>query len=394
MNLFFVAIATEHLHHLKGANAMSKTKTTQQKHAKEAARKQAKLEERKKACQRAEKALSALPDSVIAEKIKPTASTVIFKGMTAELAEMIDREKDIMKLVFPLNDFYAEIKEPLGHTLKIHYVPFESPASRGDTFHYCRYLMGVKMSRNDTIVKIDVGDQIMSSARDITPDDLIATIYLEYEGNYSLCFVWHNPYSEVCCAQGVVSETVGQLCRSLQEMSKELVRKEKAGIEDPVLCDKFLAAHTRLEVINHQKNVVIDYVCAIQSVVETYLTGGTLPKLDVQPKKKPVNPKPKPSPAPHKEPKEPSAKDPAECIAYIHYETESGTLVINKSTKNYSMKWWIVSGHSRHYKSGRVTEIEPYIKGDKDSPEAQKALEVFKGGYQKIRTFQMRAKRK
>jgi len=374
---------------------MSKSGKTTKKHAKAAARAQAKIEERNKACKRAEAALASLPDSIIAEKLKPTASTVIFKGMSLELANLINQEKDVSKLVFPLNDFYAEIKEPEGHILKIHYVPFEGPASRTDIFHYCRQLMGgIKFAANDNVfaTDADVKSQVADGTRTLTPDVLIATVYLEYRGDYSLCFMWHNPECQISCAQGVVSETMGGVCMDLQRLSKEIIKKERAGVEDPAIRCEFLAAKIRLDTINYAKSFVATCVCAIQSAVETYLTGGTLPKLDVKPKKKPE--KPNSIPTPRKVPSQPTAKNPSECIAYIHYESESGSLTINKSTKNYSMKWWIVSGHPRHYANGHVVDIQPYIKGEKDDPEAQKALEVFKGGYQKIRTFQMKAKRK
>lgn len=348
-------------------NSSVKFKAKQKKQAARNARREQKI---KDSVDDAMMQLLYYPGTLIDEKCMPDKNTIIFKGLTEEIVDLLAYKSSEITS-FPLEDFYTEIKANNGSVFKLHWVPFESPVDRFSVYHFCRkncqlYIQEeaefrkAKIDQNWTLNEVFGFDKF-------SPDSLLATVYISYEDIYSIGFV------------------MSDLKSRTSYLGMYHISYYKYKETNPELFDKYCYAMD-----NIGKSLL-----TIQKIVTLYLNGEELPKLPIliddsaKPRPKPDlddtrhhNPTPKPE-----KPSEPS------CVAYIRYDAIGGKVSISNSSREYSMKWWIVSGHPRHYKNGKVSKIPPYIKGDKDDPDAQRALEEFKNGFNRIKYYHLVARK-
>ena len=69
-------------------------------------------------------AISSKPNCFFEAKLAPQKDTIIFRGMTAEIAEKFSCTWR-HSLQFPLEDFYAEVPQA-GRMLRIHWMPYDA----------------------------------------------------------------------------------------------------------------------------------------------------------------------------------------------------------------------------------------------------------------------------
>lgn len=343
-----------------------KYKEKQKKQAERSKRHGEKIE---KAVKDAYEQLLYYPGTLIEEKCSPDKNTVIFKGMTEQIARfLIKDDNDVVD--FPLTDFYAEVPIPNSGILKIRWTPFNPEFDKFSVYQLARdnykQLLREKFNGlSEKLLNASLNETI--GFGNLSADCVLSTIYVSFEDVYSISFLITDGKTT-----SLYHDSWHISCLSLEETNPELFEK----------CSHYLGEGGR-------------YAFAIQYIVSMYLNGEEIPKLpvNISGNRKP-NPKPLPNDSssnsrPHKpaEPTEPN------CVAYIRYDALTGKVSISNSSREYSMKWWIVSGHRRHYADGRVVEIQPYIKGDKDDPQAQRALEEFKNGFRRIKYYHLVARK-
>ena len=309
------------------------------------------------------------PPTLIDEMCAPDKNTVIFKGMTPKIAEYLMPETQEITL-FPLSDFYTEI--PInGKVLKIRWVPFESPVSPSATFRYCRkttedYFKN-EVARQNSPIDAKAELKRIFDFSSYSAEDAFATLYVRYGDVYAMGFIYRNKDGK-------------SIYLSPYHISLVELRTKDAQL--------YIECDTALQYLKK-------YVYVIQHLVALYLTGEEIPAIPASIAGiKPVDILPRPDGGDHsyRRPKHECAGQP-KCIAYIRYDAIGAKVRISNSSRDYSMNWWIVSGHLRHYTDGKVVEIPPYIKGDKECPEAQRALEEFKQGFDRIKYYHLVARR-
>ena len=324
--------------------------------------------ERVKAFARNEDLLVNLPKSYFEELLAPSKDCVIFKGLTQNIADKLlvafreDSEnsgftEDFVKFdSLPLSNFYAEIPLNNHQTVKIHWMPYTSPISKKEFHAYMKRKQTYDLKSRERIPTVDRVDFI--------EDEIYATIVIEYRGLYFYSHFFYSP---------------------------RLRRMNAAGIYSNYMIDVFHNNRQAFDDYMANCRTFEYYILVIQHLVRIYLEGEEIPKIAskiIDGRHDDGNTDNR-----HREttPAKPS-KDPTECIAYIHLDAGNGKLTISDSSRAYSMKWWIVSGHLRHYANGKVIEIPPYIKGDKDDPDAQKALAEFVEGFKRVKYYHLIAR--
>lgn len=348
-------------------NSSVKFKAKQKKQAARNARREQKIEN---AINDAKIQITYYPGTLIEEKCAPDKDSVIFKGMTKEIVDLLNYNSSEITS-FPLQDFYTEVKTKDGSILKLRWVPFECPIDRFAIYHYCRrncqiFIEESSESLGKGIDHNAVLNEVFGFDK-FSPDSFVATVYISYKDVYSMGYVMSDFKSK-------------SIYLGMHHISYYQYKKT-----NPELFDKYYYAMDDIGKI----------ILTIQKIVALYLNGEELPKLPISIDSS-AKPRPKPNlddtrhnnPTPRPEkPSEPS------CVAYIRYDAIGGKVSISNSSREYSMKWWIVSGHPRHYKNGKVSKIPPYIKGDKDDPDAQRALEEFKKGFNRIKYYHLVARK-
>lgn len=366
-------------------NSMSKTKARQKK---KALRKAQSLQKKEKRLDDALMQIVYYPGSLIEEKCTPGKDTIVFKGMTTQIArsfkEYMSEEWEDESTIpdsetisslesfqspFPLNDFYAEIQTDTGSKLRMRWAPFEAPVSSADCLLLCRecYYATFKDEAIKRNANVNVRAEVnrISGLDKIQADDAYATIYMEYKGIYTIGYLFLNADS---MTHIIRPKHISQF--ELESKNVDLFKEYTKVAESLQTC-----------------------AFAIQYIVKRYLNGIELPKLPISGEGK-AEPEPKAQAKKH-ETESHSAKTPTEpkCIAYIRYDASDGKISISNSSREYSMKWWIVSGHRRHYSNGKIVEIPPYIKGDKNDPDAKRALSEFKSGFNRIKYYHLIARK-
>ena len=191
-------------------------KTLQQKIKKDAERNAIRKAKIERALQEASVQIPFYPDSLMIERCQPEPSTVIFRGLTESIAFAI---QDFMPSNFtetPLENFYASIRTDTGKSLHLHWVPFESPVSRFATYHYCVICAKERLESLDANPSFGMNKQVFNKRfvnqvfgfDKLTPDSLKATVYIEYEGVRTFCFVFinHEEKKRLCILTPSVSQ--------------------------------------------------------------------------------------------------------------------------------------------------------------------------------------------
>lgn len=322
-------------------------------------------------------AVAADPSEYTA-KLYPSANSVVFKGLTESNARIIAGKRGCALNDFmpPVRDLYAEVPMDNGEIMKIRWVPFEGKFTKSEVFAYIKNMLSAS--------KFNDGEKGTTYCPDST-DEFLATLYVSCGELTSIGYAWMHDLS-----LGTIILPCKRDKALATEAKESAALLKRYGLNAPKeITDKAIALREEMKENKRIKNLLATYVAVIQRIIYLYLSGEELPRLE-KPKK--VDPSPRPSPNPP--PKHPRpAKGPVvnaytKCIAYIYFDSDEGSLSIS-GNRNYSCKWWIVSGHKRHYKGGKIVNIEPYIKGDRSDPDAIKALEEFVGGYRKIQTYKL-----
>lgn len=302
--------------------------------------------------EQAKKRIITESDTLYAKQLPPTKDTVIFKGMTIPIADALTSQAALLTS-FPLGDFYTEIPIREGKTLKLHWRPFESEERKKAARTYC---LGAK---HDAANNCDI------HVSNFPLEAMIGEIYHEYDRTFGVSFVIFD---------------------------KEIMTGNTIGIMSTSAIDLYNRDRLRFEDFMHVSNHLEHFSFAIQYLVNAYMTGEEIPSFpELKASKDPASDS-RPS-SPTRKSAKPQPKDPQECVAYIRYDVEDGEITISNSSRQYEMSWWIVSGHKRHYKTGKISDVQPYIKGDKEHPDAQRALQEFKDGMQRIKYYHLIARR-
>ena len=221
--------------------------------------------------------------------------------------------------------------------LRIHWMPYDADVPKKAMRDYF-------MSKNI----INLADNGNRNIHSFAPSDIVGTIYVGIGNIYS----------------------VGYVIRIEETSSVLQIATESAASNNA--CDLFADVEN------------ISYT--IQTFVALYMNGDPIPDLgitletstNVNNSKKTTTALPSPTAAAN-----------TDKTACIYYRVDSNQLEIGGGGKEYHLKWWIVCGHDRHLLNGNVVHIEPYIKGDKDDPEAIKALAAFNAAKKRIRCFKL-----
>lgn len=302
--------------------------------------------------EKAKKRIFSESENLYEHQLPPTKNTVIFKGMTIPIADALTNQAASLTS-FPLEDFYAEIPIRDGKALKLHWRPFENEERKKAAR---TYIMSAAY---------DQANHRRVHFYDFPLEAMIGEIYHEYDS--------------VPCVSFVIFD-------------KNTMSGNTIGILSSALVDLYNKDKTRYDEHMHISNHLEHFSFAIQYLVNAYLTGEEIPSFpELKASKDPASDS-RPS-SPTRKPAKPQAKDPQECVAYIRYDVENGEITISNSSRQYEMSWWIVSGHKRHYKTGKISDVQPYIKGDKENPDAQRALQEFKDGMQRIKYYHLIARR-
>ena len=334
------------------ADAQKRQAQKQLEAKQEQKRLEAEQAQKKLEIEKAKKRIFSESENLYEHQLPPTKNTVIFKGMTIPIADALASQA-LSHVSFPLEDFYAEIPIRDGKTLKLHWRPFENEERKKAAR---TYIMNAKY---------DQADHRHVRCNDFPLEAMVGEIYHEYDS--------------VPCVSFVVFD-------------KNTFSGNTIGILSSALVDLYNEDRARYDEHIHVSNYIELFSFAIQYLVNAYMTGEEIPSFpELKTSKEPASDS-RPSSSTRKSTK-PQPKDPQECVAYIRYDVEDGEITISNSSRQYEMSWWIVSGHKRHYKTGKVSDVQPYIKGDKENPDAQRALQEFKDGMQRIKYYHLIARR-
>ena len=286
------------------------------------------------------------------KKIAPSKNTVIFKGMTLEIADRYSRTYH-HDLQFPLEDLYAEVKTDLG-TLKIHWKPFDMPASRKAVRDY-------------------LNNSGLKTKSPLKPEHILSTVYASVDGIYYIGNVIRADISPEITASSIiatVTESYSKMVTECNSTPKEIAKIARRNKIDDIF--------SMIEPITY----------TIQTFVSLFLNDDPIPDLGLDLSK---SEKAETSHSMSRTPKDSAPSNTH--TASVYFDAETGKLVVGGGGKNYHMKWWIVSGHKRHMADGRIVNVQPYIKGDKTDPDAIKALDIFISAQKRVKCFKLVPKR-
>lgn len=312
----------------------------------------------------------------LAGYMKPDENAVIFKGLNMKVLEEL--KPVLVANAYDhtaLSNFYTEFKNDKGKTVKVRFANPMAPCSPSDLLLFIKDFYKDRRRGG-----WDVEDtlEILS---DCDENSFLATFFIEYEGLITMGYTVGTKHGIV---HSILVDTANVLDSLKAEATAHSKHQKSKKEQDKVELDRI-----------HAKNTLFEAMCvlglysiyAIQYIVCCYLEGKKLPKLAIGSDSVTTPKTPRSSHASSAQ-KGPADKDPNNCVAYIYYDCKDGSVSISGS-RNYSMRWWIVSGHKRHYLSGKIVDIPPYIKGDKDDPDAQRALKVFTETHQRIQCYKL-----
>ena len=308
----------------------------------------------------------------LARYVEPDDDTVIFKGLSTKILDELKTTVISNDYSFTaLQNFYTEFKNEKGKTVKVRYTKPMAPCSPSDLLILMKdiYKRGNQYSNEDTV-------DILEMLKKCNEDSFLATFFIEYG------YIMTDHEGAI---QGIIVNTADVIksveAETIATNKYKRSQKEQDRIELSKICNK---------------NALFEAMCilglyaiySVQYIICCYLKGEKLPKLDVSEPNSDSTSKTSRSSRTSSAQKDPADKNPNNCVAYIYYDAKDGSVTIG-GNRNYSMRWWIVSGHKRHYISGKIVDIPPYIKGDKDDPDAQRALKVFTETHQRIQCYKL-----
>lgn len=311
-------------------------------------------------------------EAIYASAVKPTEDSVIFKGMNIDIADALSLRADSM-IEFPLRDLYLEVPTKSGKKLKIHWRPINNDTRRKAIKTY--------LTHENRSPFFCPNVRVMNFSLDC----IAAEVYYEYDGAYGVSFAIINPkektvdphYNVLFGIKGHEPKKLTPGCDLIGIMSQSVVE----------LSRKYPARYTAF--VEVTKNV--GNICkATQYLVGRFIAGEEIPKLPGLGMEKPESTHRNPTDS---KPAKSKPKEPEKHVAYIYYDVEAGDMVISNSSRHYTAKWWIVRGHQRHLANGNVTQVTPHIKGDREDPDAQKALQEILSGIERIKYYQLIARR-
>ena len=304
--------------------------------------------------------------------LKPSKDTVIFKGLNEKVIECFHPlVGSCVFNILALEDFYTEFKYR-GETVKIRFMKPVYPCSPNNLLAYA------KNEYRERVKDAESAKFVLERLSKCSDNPFLATFFVECNGIISMSYVTENlqdPYKRFL----VEIETTDVI--RMRKNEKNIASKKNRNDRDEAELDKMKHFEETL-IIGGLATYVVQYI------VGCYLDGENLPKFDISESDLVPTPKAPRSSHASSAPKEPTGKDPNNCVAYIYYDCNDGSVSISGS-RSYGMRWWIVSGHKRHYTSGKVIDVAPYIKGDKDDPDAQRALKVFTETHQRIQCYKL-----
>lgn len=314
----------------------------------------------------------------LAGYIKPDDDTVIFKGLNTKVLDELKTTITSNDYSFTaLQNFYTEFKNEKGKTVKVRYMKPMAPCSPSDLLILMKDIYkGQNQYDNEDAV------DILEMLKKCDEDSFLATFFIEYDDEITMGYIMTDYEGAI---QGIIVDTA-DVIKSVEAETIATNRYERSRKEED-----------RIELSKiYTKNKLFEAMCilglfaiySVQYIICCYLKGEKLPKLDIsEPNSDSTSKTSRSSRTPSAQ-KGPADKDPNNCVAYIYYDAKDGSVTIG-GNRNYSMRWWIVSGHKRHYISGKIVDIPPYIKGDKDDPDAQRALKVFTETHQRIQCYKL-----
>ncbi|MDO4730276.1 MAG: hypothetical protein Q4A96_03730 [Candidatus Saccharibacteria bacterium] len=307
-------------------------------------------------------------EALYAGSVKPTEDSVIFKGMNIDIAEALILRADSM-IEFPLRDLYLEVPTKNGKKLKIHWKPLNNDMRRKAIKTYLTH------ENHNLFVRVI----------NFSLDCIVAEVYYEYDNIYGISFAIINPkektfnppYEKVFGIKGYGPKKLTPGCDLIGIVSQSAA---DIGCKNRARYEEFKDV---------AENVGI--ICkATQYLVSRFIAGEEIPKLPGLGLEKSASAHRNPTDS---KPVKSKPKEPEKHVAYIYYDVEAGDIVISNSSRHYTAKWWIVRGHQRHLSSGDVVQVTPYIKGDREDPDAQKALQEILSGIERIKYYQLIARR-
>lgn len=311
-------------------------------------------------------------EALYAGSIKPTEDSVIFKGMNIDIADALSLRADSM-IEFPLRDLYLQIPTKSGKKLKIHWRPINNDMRRKAIKAY--------LTRENH----DIFSCRTLRVVNFTLDCIAAEVYYEYDGAYGVSFAIINPkektvdphYDVLFGIKGYEPKKLTPGCDLIGIVSQSVVELSR---KHPARYEAFVEVTAN-----------ISNICkATQYLVSRFIAGEEIPKLPGLGLEKPESAHHNPTDS---KPAKSKPKEPEKHVAYIYYDVEAGDIIVSDSSRHYTAKWWIVRGHQRHLPSGDVVQVTPYIKGDREDPDAQKALREILSGIERIKYYQLIARR-
>lgn len=327
-------------------------------------------------------ALMAENHEKLAGYIEPDDDTVIFKGLSTKILDELKTTVTSNDYSFTaLQNFYTEFKNEKGKTVKVRYMKPMAPYSPSDLLILMK---DIYKARNQYSNEASVDTLEMLKKCD--EDSFLATFFIEYDDEITMGYIMTDHEGAI---QGIIVDTADVVKSVEAETIATNKYKRSQKEQDRIELSKI-----------HAKNALFEAMCilglyaiySVQYIICCYLKGEKLPKLDIpEPNSDPTSKTSRPSRTPSAQ-KDPAGKDPNNCVAYIYYDAKDGSVTIG-GNRNYSMRWWIVRGHQRHLQSGDVVQVTPYIKGDREDPDAQKALREILSGIERIKYYQLIARR-
>lgn len=328
-----------------------------------------------------EKAFLSESHDDLKKYLAPTKDTVFFKGLNTNVIDalhMTEGDKLVLDVAHrcTLRDFYTEIPTPEG-IIKVHYMPAIAPCKPNDLLLYLKQLFRCRQREGKNV------NFVLETLQDCDENSIIATSIIEFDDLIAISYTLSSP-SHVSLTVSV--DTIDIINQNKAEKEAFGEFQQSQDMQSQI---NWLKIKERNQRFTAMRVYAMNGIVAVQRLVYCYLEGIELPKVGVT-EHTPV-PKPRKTsvskPQTRKE-NPPQPKDPQKCVAYIYYDTNDGKMSIGGDRK-YTMKWWIVGGHKRHYTSGKVSDIPPYIKGDKEDPDAQRALQVFIDCHKRIQCYKL-----
>ena len=315
------------------------------------------------------------------ELLKPTKDTIVFKGMNCKIANAFFSAKPETEGTVRLcvGDFYLKTTTENGTPVEIRLLPSFPSFDDSDFMPAVRAALRRKVGDNKKTIIVEIADKKI---------EILGYIIVKYLDHYttSICASLGDDEFYFCDIDNYDSYDLAKRQNRLYTRFFQGPNRSSVG--------EFYQVHNTTTEIADATTDAYWGLSAAMHIVWLYLNGEEIPSLALDSAR--ITPKDDFHPEScgyHEAKIENKSENKAaeNAVAYIYFDAIDGTLTISGNHK-YHLKWWIVRGHDRHYASGKISTVEPYIKGDKDDPDAQRALEVFKESKKRIRCFKLIAR--